>query len=288
MGANIELSFDQYGPRQPQSPAIVSVPHSGRAYPTDLARLTHFGSDCLIPLEDRHADLLTQHVASQGHRLMIARTPRAVIDLNRDETDFDPAMLHPLRRSARQLSAKARSGLGLVPRRIAKLGEIWHSKLSEDELSERVASVHRPYHAALAAAMDAAHSRFGATILIDLHSMPPLPKSIYGQPPQIVIGDRFGRSCHGRFAARAAGLAEAYGIKTAFNVPYAGGHILDRHGRPDSGRHAIQIEIDRSLYLAENLRDPGPGLARMQAFVATLANTLAEEIAIPITAIAAE
>lgn len=233
------------GPRIAQSPVIISVPHAGRDYPSNLAQLTRHDVESLIGLEDRHVDLLAAPLADLGHVVVIARTPRALIDLNRDETDYDPTMLTPPHRAGRPLSSKVRGGLGLVPRRTAALGEIWRGGLPVRELERRITSIHRPYHAAVQSAMDSAVTRFGAAILIDLHSMPPLSGGPTENPPVMVIGDRFGRTCHGRFASRAAGFAEVWGLRTVFNVPYAGGYTLDAHSAPTRGRHAIQMELDR-------------------------------------------
>jgi N-formylglutamate amidohydrolase len=271
-----------------RSPVVISVPHAGRDYPSALPTLTRFSSADLILLEDRFVDILVAPLRDQAHQLIVAQTPRVWIDLNRDENDYDPAMLHPPQRLARALSAKARGGLGLVPRRTAGLGDIWHSPISVSDLEHRISTVHRPYHRAIAAAMDHAVAQFGVAVLIDLHSMPPLPRTGTVAPPDLVIGDRFGRSCSGRLSTHAARLAGDFGLTSAFNVPYAGGFILDRHGCPARQRHAIQIEIDRSLYLDAALRDPGSGVGRMQEFVAALASKLADEIKVPRTAIAAE
>jgi N-formylglutamate amidohydrolase len=281
-------AFERGGPPQLCTPVIISVPHAGRDYPAELADYSAYSSDDLILLEDRHADLLVEQAKDAGHMVIMARTPRAWIDLNRDETDVDPAMIYPQPRSNRALSAKVRGGLGLVPRRTASLGELWRRSLSAHELAHRIQTIHRPYHAAIAAVMDDAVRIFGSAILIDLHSMPPLQPNHIEPPPQIVIGDRFGRSCHGRFASHAARIANDAGFRVGFNVPYAGGHILDAHGQPARDRHAIQIEVDRSLYLDPDMRDPGPGLYPMQSFIAALARTLADEITRPDISIAAE
>ncbi len=271
-----------------ESPVIVSVPHAGRAYPPELTMLTRHSAADLLVLEDRHADHLVTGLGLKGHQTVVANTPRAWIDLNRAPDDFDPAMLSPAPRMARPLSAKARGGLGLVPRRTSGLGDLWLHPLSPAALQERVELIHEPYHAAIGEALDLAVRRFGAAILIDLHSMPPLPQSVYGAAPQIIIGDRFGRSCNSRFSSRAAEIADRAGLHVGFNVPYAGGYILDRHGKPAQARHALQIEIDRALYLAPNLRDLGAGLDRMSAFVAELATALADEVIALPDAIAAE
>jgi N-formylglutamate amidohydrolase len=288
MIADTQRAFERHGPAQPHSPVVVSIPHAGRDYPQELSRLTRLTPEQLLPLEDRYADLLADRLDAQGHTVLIARSPRVWIDLNRDEADMDPAMFYPPLRLSHPLSAKARGGLGLIPRRTAILGEIWGHPLTRQDVERRLTTIHRPYHDAVAAALDAAARRFGSAILIDLHSMPPLTPTGDGKTPQIVIGDRFGRSCHGRFSARAAWLAESVGLNAGFNTPYAGGYVLDRHGKPAQGRNAIQIEIDRTLYLAPDLCNPGQGLGAMQDFVASIARALSDEILAANLPIAAE
>jgi N-formylglutamate amidohydrolase len=281
------VAFRRLGPQRPQTPVVISVPHAGRAYPDCLRTYTKLPPALLASLEDRLADLLVKGLEAAGHVLLVANAPRAWIDLNRAEDDVDPQMINPRRAPSRPVSAKVRGGLGLIPRRTSQLGEIWHRNVTTDELTARLNEVHRPYHQALESAMAAAAERFGEAILIDLHTMPSLPVERGRRPPQIVIGDRFGRSCHGRFAARAMGLAEVHGFRVDINAPYAGGYVLDRHGKPSKSLHAVQIEIDRALYLQPNMREAGPGLDAMQEFVAALAAALSDEIVRPLS-IAAE
>ncbi|MEC7932355.1 MAG: N-formylglutamate amidohydrolase, partial [Pseudomonadota bacterium] len=140
-------------------------------------------------------------------------------------------------------------------------------------------TLHRPYHAAFAHRLRAARDAHGHAILIDLHSMPPLPPAGAGQaPPGVVLGDRFGRSASTQLMALAAEIVESHGVSVAQNHPYAGDHLIERHGNPDRGLHALQIEIDRRLYLDAALEQPGPGVARMQAVVTDLAEALAVEL----------
>ena len=265
--------FTRFGPKAPLSPLIVSVPHAGRDYPTELIAASLLPVDRLAALEDRLVDRLVGDLPALGIGGLIARRPRAWIDLNRDEREVDPAMITPAPRSGRfHSSAKVRGGLGLIPRRIAGVGDIWTRQLSEDELERRLAVDHRPWHDAIAQALAAARARFGVALLIDLHSMPPLARRGLGEPPaRIVLGDRHGRSCGRRFIDELRAVAAAEGIAVALNDPYAGGHTLERHARPAADIHAVQIEIDRSLYLAPDLRAPGAGMAATTALVARLA-----------------
>lgn len=261
---------------------MLSVPHAGRDYPLPLRAALRVPLAALLPLEDRHADSLALG-ARRGETLFVAQRARAWIDLNRGEQERDPKVDEGAQPQAQPQSAKLRSGLGLVPRRVSPAGDIWQRKLSGEEVEERIRRDHRPYHDALAAALAAAHARFGVAILLDVHSMPQLPPS-QGKA-RIVIGDRFGRSASARFVSRIDAVARAHGVPAAINAPYAGGHILDRHGDPARGIHAIQLEFDRTLYLDGNAA-PGPGLDGCVRLLRTMIDSLADE-ALP-AALAAE
>jgi N-formylglutamate amidohydrolase len=207
-----------------------------------------------------------------------------MIDLNRDEREIDPQSIADLPRTVRpQSSAKVRGGLGLVPDRLAYAGALWRHPLPYAELVRRIERVHRPYHAVLACALSETRARHGAALLVDVHSMPPLHAATAtdGRPPRIVIGDRFGRSAAGRLTDIAADIARGHGLAVAVNTPYSGNHILERHGQPAGGIHAIQIEIDRALYLADDLLTPGSGLAAIRRLLADLAQGLAHELSGP-------
>ena len=270
--------FVRLGPVKPGQPLLVSVPHAGRDYPPGFALLSRLPVARMKPLEDRFADLLADDAISAGHAALVARMPRAWIDLNRDEREFDPGLVSTNGKVVPLASAKVRGGLGIVPRRVTRGGDIWRGELSADAFEERLVHVHRPWHTTISAQLDALLGQFGIAILVDLHSMPPISSAQGGlAPPQVVIGDLFGRSARGQFSRLALAIAERHGFRVALNAPYAGGHILERHGRPGRGIHALQIEIDRSLYLDSLLDQPGVGLQRCRVFVSDLADALAEE-----------
>ncbi|KQM67642.1 N-formylglutamate amidohydrolase [Sphingomonas sp. Leaf17] len=258
-------NFDQLGDAVPASPVVLSVPHAGRDYPPALTDLLRVPVAALLPLEDRHVDAVAR-AARTTQTLLVQRTPRAWIDLNRGEDDRDPMIDDGAAPVALPLrSVKVRSGLGLVPRRVAGAGEVWRRRLSAPEVMTRIVDDHRPYHQAVSAALAAAWRRFGIAVLLDIHSMPPL-----GAPddaPRVVLGDRFGRSAANRLVRAAAGVIRETGLKPAFNAPYAGGHMLDRHARPRLGVHGIQLELDRGLYLDAALDGIGPGLAATATLV---------------------
>ncbi len=276
-------SFDRLGPAVPTSPVVVSVPHAGRDYPDALLARLRVPVEALRPLEDRYVDAVA-HAAHADEVLIVARRARAWIDLNRSERDRDPRVdLGAGRFGAPQLSARVRGGLGLVPRRAAAGTEIWATPWSAEDVAARIHADHRPYHDAVAAALMAARARFGIAILLDLHSMPPLAGV---DPARVVIGDRFARTSAARFVARIEGCARRAGFAAALNTPYSGGHILERHGDPARGIHAIQLEIDRSLYLDPALDAVGGQVAAVVRFVRDTIDALADE-ALP-EALAAE
>lgn len=278
MSQTLPASFERLGPARPCGPVVLAVPHAGRAYPDALNAMAAVPLKRLEALEDRYADLLVADATASGTVAFVARRARCWIDLNRDEREVDRAMIAPAPHPSHTLvTARVRGGLGLVPRRLQGLGELWRGPIPAAALARRIAEDYRPWHAALADALADARDRFGAALLLDCHSMPPLPTG--DAAPDIVLGDRFGRSAASRIVDRLAAVAEARGLRVAFNSPYAGGHALDRHGAPAAGIHAVQIEIDRRLYLAPDLRAPGPGVARIRALIAALVAAASDELA---------
>lgn len=280
-------SFDRFGPALPVSPVVLSVPHAGRDYPAAMQALLRLPVAALQPLEDRMVDQVAIG-ARRNEILLVQRPARAWIDLNRSEQERDPQLDDGAdRRMMHTMSAKLRSGLGLIPRKVGNRGDIWRRRLSKEEVAARIASDHQPYHHALATALAAARARFGVAVLLDIHSMPPLGSA--AESPRLVIGDRFGSAASARFVSRAEGAAMSAGVRHALNMPYAGGHILDRHARPADGIHAMQIELDRSLYLDAALDQPGPGLPVATALIRAIIDAVADEAnAAAVTAIAAE
>jgi N-formylglutamate amidohydrolase len=280
--------FSIAGADDPAYPLIISVPHAGRNYPEAMPLMARLSETQLRPLEDRYADALAETAFANGVQGIVANTPRVWIDLNRSESECDPGFVDLPAGTLPQISAKVRGGLGLIPRRISNGGDIWHRRIAIDDLSQRITEHHRPYHAALETMLDRARAKFGIAILLDIHSMPKPPESIDGPAAQIVIGDSFGRTAHDRFTARVAALAQRHGFATAVNHPYAGGHILQRHARPQRGLHAIQIEVDRSLYLDAAYDQLTAGVKKMCWFTNALAFALIDEALEQPQAIAAE
>jgi N-formylglutamate amidohydrolase len=238
-------------------------------------------------LEDRYVDRLVWRALDSGAIAIVAHAPRAEIDLNRDEREIDPALIVPPPVGAVLQSARTRGGLGLIPARIAGAGPIWLHRIQQAELLRRIGEIHRPYHAAVEAALRAARDRFGIAILLDCHSMPPRGDLGIGQA-EVVFGDLHGTTIAPMLLDAAMSASRAAGFRSACNSPYAGGYITARHGRPRENIHALQIEVDRSLYLAGDMRTPGPGFERTALLIADVARALAARAAEPPESIAAE
>jgi N-formylglutamate amidohydrolase len=265
-------------------PVIISVPHAGRTYDPVLVEALRVPLSAILPLEDRYADRLTEAASTAGFPVIVAQVPRLAIDLNRAPDDLDPVSIRGGFARGAPTSAKARAGLGLIPTRLWSVGALWRAPFERCDIDARLRDVHAPYHAALAGALEAARLRWGSAILIDLHSMPPIKDD---NAPDIVIGDRFGTSASSRLTAVAESVFQAAGLRTAINAPYAGGYIVSRHARPHANIHALQVEIDRRLYLDAAFDMPSEGLARLQKLVRSLAESLREEL-LPRVAAAAE
>ncbi len=264
-------------------PLLIAVPHAGRAYPGSLLERMRNPGFAALRLEDRFADLLGQEVAKRtGAALLVAHAPRAMIDLNRDISDVDWEMFargRPDTLGSYTSGMRVRSGLGLIPRRIPGLGELWKRRHEAEELTGRIAAIHAPYHECLSATLGQLKARWGAAMLLDLHSMPPLRFSGGPPAPEFVLGDRFGTSCHGSLVASCFGYFAELRRGAAHNRPYAGGYVLERHGAPGDGIHALQLEIDRSSYLDSRLAEPGEGFAAMVDLLCALVRRLAADVA---------
>lgn len=259
-------------------PLLLSIPHSGRAYPGWLVRDAIGGVASLAALEDPLIDQMAWRALGLGVGAVIARTPRAAIDCNRAPDEVDPSVVEGAPEST---SARARAGLGIIPGRTAASGHLWRRPIDHAELDRRIALVHAPYHAGIERALDRLAIAHGGAILLDCHSMP----HRRGQA-ELVIGDRHGTSSGAFVTAAAARIARDTGWSVALNLPYAGGHVVHRHGEPGANIHALQLEFDRGAYLGSDRRTPGPGFDRAARLLEALTLGLAVEVA-PI-AIAAE
>lgn len=244
-------------------PVLLSVPHAGRDYPDWLLALSRKGRLALELLEDPLVDRLVWRALGKGTAAVIAQAPRAAVDCNRAEDEVDPTAVNSP--GTARPSARARGGLGIVPSRTATHGHLWRRQISAAEFERRLDEAYRPYHRAIEEQLGHLAARFGGALLIDCHSMP----AARGARP-IVFGDRFGRSAAPWVMHRALRIAEDLGFTAAANEPFAGGHILDRHGAPAENIHALQVEVDRRCYLATP-REPGAGFDEVCSLIERLA-----------------
>lgn len=277
-------AFRYVSPQSMPMPVVIAVPHAGRAYPPQILSQMRDEELCRLRLEDRFVDKLAVEVARQTRTgLLLANAPRALLDLNRADDDIDWEMVEGGRKAQPQAAApsrRARSGLGLVPRRLPGFGEIWREPLARTTLDRRIEDIHRPYHSFIAEELDRIREFWGVALLIDLHSMPPLrAKAGEARVPHIVLGDRFGASCHGSLISRAFRYLDEQRRPSAHNRPYAGGYVLDRHARPSRGIHALQVEVCRSTYLDERMDQPTANLPAMAKLLAGLVREIGAEAA---------
>ena len=283
--------FDPFEVREPDTqtiPFVFNSPHSGRSYPQaflDASRLDALG---IRRSEDHFVDELFADAPLFGAPLLVAHFPRAYLDVNREPYELDPRMFDSALPSYANIgSMRVAGGLGTVPRIVAENMEIYRHRLPVSEALDRVEMIYKPYHACLRRLIARTHARFGLAILIDCHSMPPLPVRQPDGPVRIVVGDRFGAGASIAAVDLVMAVIESVGLIAARNHPYAGGYTIDRHGRPRHNVHAIQIEYDRSLYLDAALDRPGPNVEGCGRLLATIASRL-ESLFRPEMPIAAE
>jgi len=250
--------------RRPETQAsrfIFTCPHSGDDYAPELLAQTRVPLSLLRRSEDAFVDMLVEAAPDLGAPLVIAHFPRAFVDPNRAPDELDPEMFAE-RPPADHFSpsARASAGLGVVPRVAADGKPLYDSPIPYAEARRRMASFYAPYHGAIEAEIDATRARFGEAVLIDCHSMP----AASARGADIVLGDRFGASCERGLASRAEITLRRFGFSVVRNRPYAGGWTTEYYGRPDEGVQALQIEINRSLYMDEARVRPAAGFASVK------------------------
>ena len=237
---------------------VFASPHSGREYPWSFLRRSVLNERTIRSSEDAFVDQLFEDAPKYGAPLIAATAPRAFIDLNRSADELDPALIQGVRTSVH--NPRVMSGLGVVPRVVSNGRAIYRGKMSRKDAEARIDTYWRPYHVALDELMSQAQASYGKAILIDCHSMPheALENVNYasGQRPDVVLGDRFGAAASSDIVEAVEAALSAAGFKVIRNAPFAGAFTTQHYGRPSSGRHAIQVEIDRSLYMNERMIRP--------------------------------
>ncbi len=269
--------FEVLRPRSQRIPFVYNSPHSGRIYPASFLAVSRLDERTIRRSEDTFVDELFMRCVERGAPLLRAHFPRAWLDVNREPYELDPKMFAgDLPSYCNVRSTRAAGGLGTIARVVAEHHEIYAKPLEVTEGLTRIESVYRPYHETLRRLVAETHAKFGLAVLVDGHSMPSSVKSReIRSRPDFVIGDRHGTSCAPEISESAAAFIRARGYSVTLNKPYAGGFITEHYGRPKRGLHALQIEVNRGLYMDELRFEKSPGFSRLQGDIGELAATLA-------------
>lgn len=273
-------AFEVIEPTRQTSPFVFCSPHSGRAYPSSFLAQSRLGPSAIRRSEDLFVDQLFDFVPALGAPLLVARFPRAYLDVNREPYELDPAMFSgPLPDRANSASVRVAGGLGTIPRIVAEREEIYAGRIPVAEALSRIDTIYMPFHETLERLVETTRRAFGVAILIDCHSMPSSVRPMPGGPKaDIVVGDRFGTSAAHHYVAMAVQRLTALGLDVTRNKPYAGGYITERYGRPRGGVHAIQLEINRALYADERNFVPHAAFGHFRRILWEFASCFAAEV----------
>jgi len=280
-GESITAAFEirRAGPAgAPPTPLVFASPHSGRLYPEDMMSAAALDAVSIRRSEDAFVDDLIASAPGHGAAVITAGFARAYIDLNREPFELDPGMFaDELPEFARSRTARVAAGLGAIARVVSEGQEIYRRKLTFAEARTRIDGAHKPYHVALAALIAEAQAAHGFAILVDWHSMPAAAARAGGRerPSDIVLGDRYGAACAGVLPSRVERELEGLGYRVARNTPYAGGYTTEHYGQPSRRVHALQVEMNRALYLDEATLTPTSGFERLREHLEQLTRALA-------------
>jgi len=266
-------------PAEQTLPFVFASPHSGRAYPQDFVAQSKLDPLTLRRSEDSFVDEIVAAAPEQGAPLIMAQFPRAYLDVNREPWELDPDMFKdPLPSYVNTRSLRVAGGIGTIAKVVSNGADIYSDKLDFAEAERRVRDLYEPYHAAVRALLDRTFTRFGFACLIDCHSMPsiggPMDQDHGTHRADIVLGDRYGTSCAPSLVDFTARSLRGLGYVVTRNNPYAGGYTTEHYGRPTYGVHAVQIEINRRLYMDERQVTRGPGLAKLARDMARFIESL--------------
>lgn len=272
------LPFTLTMPEHRDTAAVFASPHSGRDYPWSFIRASDLDELTIRSSEDAYVDRLYESAPANGAPLLAATLPRAYVDLNRNADELDPALITGVRQ--RGHNPRISSGLGVIPRVVANGRRIREGKISMTEARRRLRDFYHPYHDKLDLLLSESRAQFGFALLFDCHSMPhealAATSYAYDKKPEVVLGDRHGAACAAELIEVVEAAFQRAGLRVSRNLPFAGAHVTQRYGRPSAGRHAIQIEIDRALYLDEARVRPRDDFPAFQALIAGVVAELAE------------
>ncbi len=280
-GAAIDPPFEVLAPSEQALPFVFASPHSGRIYPKSFLQASRLDGTAIRRSEDSFIDEIFSAAPALGAPLLKAHFPRAFIDPNREAYELDPAMFDgPLPQFVNSRSPRVTAGLGTIARVVRDGAEIYSRKITFAEAQSRIDSYYKPYHMALRGLIEATHAQFNCAVLVDCHSMPsvggPLDQDIGAPRPDIVLGDRFGTSCARRLTDMIERALSMQGFAVVRNNPYAGGYSTEHYGRPALGLHALQIEINRALYMDEDSIERSAGIKRVTHAITTMVRAMGE------------
>ncbi len=261
------------------SAVVLASAHSGRHYPSALLSRSRLDATSLRRSEDAFVDELLFLGVDLGMTLITATYARAYLDVNRDCNELDSALFFDAPFNGRKTSDRVSAGLGVVPRVVGIGMDIYADKMPLAEAQQRIAAIHAPYHAKLEQLLAASRQAHDYAVLLDWHSMPSGAVADKGRlAPDIVLGDRHGSSCSAPLTRWVRTAFEAHGLRVAVNDPYAGGYTTERYGRPKTGLHTLQIELNRGLYLDETRIEKTTAFAGLQITISAILAELAKAI----------
>ncbi len=274
----LDPPYEVLEPAEYTGPVLFNSPHSGSTYPRAFLSASRLDIGTLRRSEDSFVDELIGGVVRQGFPLMHAHFPRCFVDVNREPYELDPRMFEGrLPSFANTRSMRVAGGLGTVARVVGDAQEIYDQRIPVDDALRRIESLYKPYHRSLRRLFTKLHRDFGAAVLVDCHSMPSTAGHRDERPrPEFVLGDRYGTSCVGAVSEVVEQTLRSLGYSVSRNKPYAGGFITEHYGNPAAGLHAIQLEINRALYMDERRYERSRQFNALAADLETLATRLGE------------
>lgn len=278
-------------PARQTAPVVVASPHSGSVYPASFLAQAAVSLAALRRAEDAFVDELFAAAPALGIPLLAARFPRSFVDANREPYELDPGMFEgPLPAPLNHRTTRVAAGLGMIPR-VAATGEaIYRGRVPSAEIEHRLETCWRPYHTALTTLVEQTYRQFGASLLVDAHSMPSSASGVGARDHRvdIVLGDNHGEACAPELVDWAQAWFTEQGLRVRRNQPYAGGFTTQRYGRPSLGRHTLQIEINRGLYMNETRHEKLPDAAAVEDLMTSLLDALADQATATFQPLAAE
>ncbi|HUQ27806.1 MAG TPA: N-formylglutamate amidohydrolase [Usitatibacter sp.] len=271
-------AYDVFGPRKGSAPLVLDSPHSGTDYPEDFGPAV--GRELLRQAEDSYVDELYASAPDFGATLVTARFPRSYIDANRSLLDIDASLLEAPWPGPAIPGPKTKKGIGLIWRVLDSGEAIYARKLGIEEVKHRIVRFHQPYQRAVKDALDRAHAHFGGVWHLNVHSMPAVSGRISEEGPgkpraDFVLGDRDGSTCEPEFTAMVAGALRSMGYEVKINDPYKGVELVRAFSDPATGRHSLQIEVNRRLYMDERTREKTASFAQLKQNLDALVEKIA-------------